>query len=406
MRKTVVIVGGGASGFFAAANIANLNADWKVVLLEKGGQFLGKVKISGGGRCNVTHACFDPKRLVQFYPRGSRELLGPFHRFQASDTVEWFESRGVQLKTEADGRMFPTTDSSQTIIDCLVNEAVKGGVELRLHSGMVQLEHAPSSLHAFRIGVNDNESLEADALVIATGSSNLVWKKLEELGHQLVEPVPSLFTFNIADPRINQLPGISVPNATVQLEGSALLTDGPLLITHWGLSGPAILKMSAIAARELAQRAYHFNIKVSWKGDKTPLQWVESIHEMRKIHSSRQVKTTPMEALPSRLWNSLIPLHVLDKRWADLSKAEILELGEVLGACVMEVNGKSTFKEEFVTAGGIELKEVNFKTMESRICPRLHFAGELLDIDGITGGFNFQAAWTTGWIAGKAMAAT
>jgi len=403
-KKRVVIIGGGAAGFFAAIRCAELNRNAEVIILERGREVLGKVKVSGGGRCNVTHACFDATELIKRYPRGGRELLGPFHRFGCADTVAWFEQRGVPTKTEADGRMFPQSNSSQTIMDCLQDAARKAGVKVFLQQRVENIQAPNEKQAAWSIATKD-QTLYADSLLVATGSSASVWEWLRELGHTIVPPVPSLFTFNIADARIQGLEGIAVPNASTKVEGEKLSDSGPLLITHWGMSGPAILRLSAYGARLLAERKYDFHLLVNW-ASQAPEDVKAMIEACRKNDARKQVLSTPLLALPARLWRSLVAAAGIgmEMKWADLNKQQLQGLLEQLTAARFRVNGKSTFKEEFVTAGGISLREVNFKTFESKLLPNLYFAGEVLDIDAVTGGFNFQAAWTGGWIAGEAMA--
>jgi len=364
---------------------------------------LEKVKISGGGRCNVTHACWTPMELVKNYPRGFKELLGPFNRFAAGDTVDWFEKRGVPLKIEEDGRMFPETDDSQTIIDCLWESAIRAGVKIRTQTRVKHFDFGINS-EQWKIITEDQEFI-ADKLLLATGSNPFVWKALQGMGHQIIPPVPSLFTFNIKDARIQDLPGISVPEALVQVKNSKLSAKGPLLITHWGMSGPAILKLSAWDARELADLNYDFTIIVNWLNQKTDTV-LEDLLELKNDHPKKQIFANPQFGLTTRLWKKLVAAAKIseEKRWADLSKKEMQALVHQLCNAEFPVKGKSTFKEEFVTAGGIDLKEVNFKTFESKLFPGLYFAGEVLNIDAITGGFNFQAAWTGGWIVGEAMA--
>ncbi len=402
-KNRVVVIGGGAAGFFAAIRCAELNRDVEVVILERGKEALGKVKVSGGGRCNVTHACFDASELIKRYPRGGRELLGPFHRFGCGDTVEWFEQRGVRLKTESDGRMFPVTDNSQTIMDCLWDAARKAGVKIFLQQRVEGLLPPSEQQPAWTVRTKD-QVLYADRLMLATGSSTAVWEWLRELGHTIVPPVPSLFTFNIKDPRILGLEGISVPLATTAVEGTKLNDAGPLLITHWGLSGPAILRLSAYGARELAERNYDFQLLVNWTGQE-PDAIKMTLESSRKNDARKQVFPQAMFGLPSRLWRSLVTAAGIlpETKWADLNKQQFQGLLAQLTAARFQVRGKSTFKEEFVTAGGVSLREVNFKTFESKLLSGLYFAGEVLDIDAVTGGFNFQAAWTGGWIAGEAM---
>lgn len=396
----IIVVGGGAAGFFAAIRCAELNPRAQVSILERGKSVLEKVRISGGGRCNVTHACWTPTELIKHYPRGAKELLGPFHRFACGDTVDWFEKRGVPLKIEADGRIFPTSDDSQTIIGCLRHSALNAGVEVLTS---VRVDGIFFENNNWKI-LTEERILIADKILIASGSNTRVWEMLQALGHSIVAPVPSLFTFNIKDERIQGLAGISVPTALVQIEKSKLEAKGPLLITHWGLSGPAILKLSAWGARELADLNYHFSILVNWVNQKEEVVF-EDLSHIKTSDPKKQVHANPPFGLTSRLWKSLLHSALIpeEKKWADLSKKELQKICQQLCACSLSVNGKSTFKEEFVTAGGVELKEVNFKTFESKLFPGLFFAGEVLNIDAITGGFNFQAAWTGGWIAGEAL---
>ena len=404
MKKRVIIIGGGAAGFFAAIRCAELNPEAEVTILEAGREVLSKVRISGGGRCNVTHACFVPKELSKFYPRGERELIGPFHRFCSGDTVDWFEKRGVPTKIEEDGRMFPASNSSQTIVDCLWGSAQAAGVEVQMQQRVQQLEPPAEGRPHWLVHTKEN-SYPADAVMVASGSSPAMWKLLAELGHSIVEPVPSLFTFNIKDARIEGLPGLSVPKATVQVQGSKLQASGPLLITHWGLSGPAILRLSAWGARELATRKYQFTLRVNWLS--LSLEFVrEELDGLRREMQKKQLMANTQFGLPTRLWRSLVAGAGISEqlRWAELSNKGLNKLAEELVNGQYAVNGKSTFKEEFVTAGGVDLREIDFKTFQSKLFPGLFFAGEVLNIDAITGGFNFQAAWTGGWIAGEAMA--
>lgn len=399
----IVVVGGGAAGFFAAIRAAELNPDASIVILERGKNVLEKVKISGGGRCNVTHACWTPQELVKFYPRGAKELLGPFHRFACGDTVDWFEKRGVALKIEEDGRMFPETDDSQTIINCLWESAMRAGVKIWTQTRVKHFDTSANS-NQWKI-ITEEKELIADKLLLATGSNPFIWKSLLGMGHRIIPPVPSLFTFNIKDERIKDLPGISVPEALVQVKNSKLSAKGPLLLTHWGMSGPAILKLSAWGARELAELNYDCTILVNWVNQKAELV-EETLTELKSDHPKKQIFANPQLGLTTRLWKSLLTAAQIseEKRWADISKKELQALVNQLCNAEFQVKGKSTFKEEFVTAGGVDLKEVNFKTFESKRFPNLYFAGEVLNIDAITGGFNFQAAWTGGWIAGTAMA--
>ena len=403
MGKRVVIIGGGAAGYFAAIACAEANPEAEITLLEKGKDVLGKVLISGGGRCNVTHACFDPRELVTFYPRGSRELLGPFNKFQPGDTMEWFADRGVELKIESDNRVFPVTDSSQTIIDCLLEMADSNGITVLTSSGVKSFQ--PNDDETWEVKTNDGTTYTADAVMIAAGSSKMMWDNLKKVGHKIIEPVPSLFTFNIKDPRIKGLSGISVPNATVQIAASDLEASGPLLITHWGLSGPAVLRLSAWGARELSDRFYRFPILINWVGRDEELVLAD-LNDEKKDSGKKRIGNHAMFGIPLRLWKSMVEAAGIKSTatWGDLSNKHLKDLCTELTCAVFQVSGKSTFKEEFVTAGGVDLKEVDFKTFQSRLCPNLYLAGEILDIDGITGGFNFQAAWTGGFLAGNAMA--
>ena len=403
-KLNIIIIGGGAAGFFAAIRAAECNPAAQVIILEKSKDVLGKVKVSGGGRCNLTHACFVPRELSKFYPRGEKELLGPFNRFACGDTIEWFEKRGVKTKIEADGRMFPVSDDSQTIVDCLWAAARKSGVNIYTNTALKAL-HAPSASNPNWIIETAQQKLFAQQVMIASGSSPSMWAILAQLGHTIIEPVPSLFTFNIKDPRLTDLLGISVPLAEVKVEGSKLSSTGPLLITHWGMSGPAILKLSAWGARELAALQYKFAIRINWIMAKLE-NTRQDLEDLKQEDGRKMVSANTQFGLPIRLWKRLVGATGIrdDKRWADLSKKEIQTLAEELTQGRFQVNGKSTFKEEFVTAGGVDLKEVDFKTFGSKLFPGLFFAGEVLNIDAITGGFNFQAAWTGGWIAGEAMA--
>lgn len=396
----VVIAGGGAAGFFTAINIGETNLKLKIAILERGKDVLQKVGVSGGGRCNVTHACFVPDDLIKFYPRGEKELRGPFNRFCSGDTIEWFEKRGVELKIEEDGRMFPVTDSSQTIIDCFLDATKKLGIDILTGQSIQSLYKSDSH---WKIDTQ-NETYVAQNLVMAAGSNTKMWDMLAEMGHTIVEPVPSLFTFNIKDPRIKDLMGVSA-QASVKVKGTKLEASGPLLITHWGMSGPGILRLSAWGARELAAKNYQFTLIVNWL-DGMDAEGCETELKSLKLENAKKAvgKKSPF-AFPNRLWESLVTASGIDSetRWADLSKKQLEALTQQLTNGHFQVNGKSTFKEEFVTAGGVSLKEVNFKTMESKVLPNLYFAGEILDIDAITGGFNFQNAWTGGYIAAQAI---
>ncbi len=402
MKKTVdiLIIGGGAAGFFTAINAAERNPHSKIVILERGKEVLTKVRISGGGRCNVTHAEFIPKELSKKYPRGEKELLGPFHHFMTGDTIDWFEQRGVALKIEEDGRMFPETDSSQTIIDCFLSEAERLGVEVFLNHS-VQGISKPGDLWEVTTTQGD---FQAKHLVMATGSNPKIWNLLESLGHRMVPPVPSLFTFNIKDQRIADLPGVST-NASVKVLGTGLESEGPLLITHWGLSGPAILKLSAWGARELNELGYKFTLEVNWLDALSFDEVLEQLKEIKQDNAKQLAAKYPHFELPKRLWQSLVNASGIDTetKWAEVNKQQLQNLASQLTQSRFEVDGKSTFKEEFVTAGGVELKEINFKTFESKRHKNLYLAGEVLNIDAITGGFNFQNCWTGGYLVAQAI---
>lgn len=405
-QRQVVVVGGGAAGFFGAITCAEaLQGHGSVTLLERGAHFLQKVKISGGGRCNVTHSCFEPKELAKRYPRGGPALIGAFHRFQAADTVKWFEGRGVVLKTEPDGRMFPTTDQSQTIINCLTHAARDSGVELRTNCGVERVERRAEG--GFKLVLAAGETILCDALLLATGGTKAVDVLAASLGHAIEPPVPSLFTFHIADARLEGLSGLAVERATVSVPGTKLKETGPVLITHWGLSGPGILRLSAWGARELAACDYKFALRVNWLPDHNFDSVIALAQAQRGLTGAKRVLNVALGGLPSRLWERLVAKAGIAEQtqWAGLNKAQTQALARLLVESEFAVTGKSMNKEEFVTCGGVRLAEVDFKTMASRVCPGLYFAGELLDIDGITGGFNFQAGWTTGWLAGNAMAA-
>ncbi|MGA2785928.1 MAG: NAD(P)/FAD-dependent oxidoreductase [Verrucomicrobiota bacterium] len=433
--RRVVVVGGGAAGFFAAITCAEAAPDAEVAVLERGPQFLAKVRISGGGRCNVTHACFDARELTARYPRGGRALLAPFKNFQASDTVAWFESRGVKLKTEADGRMFPVSDSSEIIVNCLLHSARAAGVKLQLNCGVERVtrlpggkyevelgRRAPSRHEPFPVLAGQNaepvlgapstvgsDPITCDRLLLATGGCRAAaaGQLAVALGHTLEPPVPSLFTFRIESPWLRSLAGISVGAVEVSVPAAKLRERGPLLVTHQGLSGPAILRLSAWGARALHGLNYRFPLQVNW----LPQLNAETIAAELKLRQTAQparlVVNVPVTPLPARLWEQLVLAAGIarDTRWAALSRAAQHQLVQQLIRTEFAVTGKSLNQDEFVTCGGVRLGEVNFKTMESKVCPGLFFAGELLDIDGVTGGFNFQAAWTTGWLAGRAMAA-
>ena len=403
--QRIVIVGGGAAGFFAAITCAELRRGAEIIILEKTSHFLSKVKISGGGRCNVTHACFDARELTTRYPRGERALIAPFKQFQASDTVAWFAERGVKLKTEDDGRMFPTTDSSQTIIDCLLNAARDAGVKLKTNCGV---ESALKKPDGFELELSNGETMASDKLLLATGGcrTTALGQLAVSLGHSLESPVPSLFTFHIEKAWLRELTGVSVENVVASVPEIKLREQGPLLVTHWGLSGPAILRVSAWGARELHDANYHFPLQINWLPHLNEEKLAAEFSSRRNSQPAKAIVNYPVAPLPSRLWEQLVMASSIprDARWSSLSHSAQHKLIQQLLRTEFPVTGKSLNKDEFVTCGGVRLNEVNFKTMESKICPGLFFAGEVLDIDGITGGFNFQAAWTTGWLAGRAMA--
>ena len=400
----IAIVGGGAAGFFAAITAARANADCKVSLFERSSQFLSKVRISGGGRCNVTHALVDPRMFTTRYPRGERELISPFHRFSADDTVAWFEARGVPLKREEDGRMFPVTDSSQTVIDCLIKEAKDAGVQLFTRKGLETARVRAEG--GFDLKFNDGESIACDRLLLATGGCRSIGgvELARSLGHTIEPPVPSLFSLHVPAAWLRSLPGVSVND--VQLSVEKLRERGPLLITHNGISGPAVLRLSAWGARALHEKDYRFSLRVNWVPQMNEAELRAEFQSRRQTEPTRRVNNSPIGALPARLWENLVSNAGIfpETIWTSLTRAGMNELIQHLRATQLEVDGKSLNKDEFVTCGGVRLREINFKTMESRVTPNLYFAGELLDVDGITGGFNFQAAWTTGWIAGHAMA--
>ena len=414
MIYDVIVIGGGAAGYFAAINCAEARRDFKVLILERGKEVLNKVRISGGGRCNLTHNCPDPTELIKNYPRGSRELRGPFYEFGQPETLDWFHKRGVNTKIESDGRMFPTTDKSQTIMDCLTTSAKKAGVELQLGSRVTDLEKQEDG--SWKVLFAHQKPLFAKKVMVAAGSSNGLWKILERLGHTIVKPVPSLFTFNIKDPRIASLMGTSIPEGHFSLISNfdkkarrkyQLESNGSLLITHWGLSGFGVLRMSAWAARALADLNYKADLKVNWLHPQRETEVESKLLKLKSEWSKKTVQSlSPFPTITARLWKSFSnhALNNVEKNWADLNKKDLKQLTENLSNATYNINGKSTFKEEFVTAGGVTLKEINFKRFESKLLPNLFMAGEILDIDAVTGGFNFQAAWTGGWIAGRSMA--
>ncbi len=405
-KTRVVVVGGGAAGFFAAITCAEkLGPAGEVTIYETTANPLAKVRVSGGGRCNVTHACFEPRELVKRYPRGGRELLGAFHRFQPRDTVAWFAARGVELKTEDDGRMFPITDDSATIVECLTAAAEKAGVRVCTSLGVRTAEAGGGG---FWLTLTDGSNVRSEKLLLATGGnrSSAGFTIAERLGHTIEPLVPSLFTFHIDDARLIGLSGVAMENVTVAIPGTKLRESGAMLITHWGLSGPAILKLSAWGARELAGRNYEFSILINFAPPHSRETLARELEAVRAKNLRKQIATWSPLPMPQRLWERLVTSAGIPATttWTGIANATLLHLATQLTAAELKVVGKSLFKEEFVTCGGVRLSEVDFRRMESRKCPGLHFAGEVLDIDGVTGGFNFQSAWTTGTIAGEAMA--
>lgn len=398
----LIVIGGGAAGFFGAISAAEIGIP-NILILEGGPEILNKVRISGGGRCNVTHSCYDPRELVENYPRGIKNLIGAFHRFQPADTITWFADQGVELKVESDGRMFPTTDKSETIVNALTSAAHKNGVTWHTRC---KVEKVRKIDHHFELETTEGTTYLTKSLLVATGGIRSKYARIpaENLGHKLSDPVPSLFTFKIEDYRLHGLPGVSVPNALIQV--GKIETRGPLLITHWGLSGPAILKASAWGARELSKTDYQFTLKVNWTGNET-LDSLEQIFDVqRREHGKRKVeKRSILEGVTRRLWQRLTETAKINAEttWANITREQSCRLAHELTNAKFKVTGKSLNKEEFVTCGGVSLDDINLKTMESKSIPNLYFAGEVLDIDGVTGGFNFQSAWTTGHLAGIAI---
>lgn len=413
--RRIAIIGGGAAGYFAAITAAETDRSAEVVLFEATGYLLTKVRISGGGRCNTTHACFEPRELVKCYPRGARELIGPLHQFGPRETVAWFAARGVELKTEPDGRMFPVTDDSGTIVDCLQQTAAELAVTTRLRTPVRSLErpdaaaNTDASASPFVLTLGDGSVEHFDRVVLTTGGNRGSGghAMAEAMGHRIEQIAPSLFTFQIDDARLTGIEGLSVPEAEVWVPGTKLRERGPVLVTHWGLSGPGILRLSAWGARELAERDYQFEVRVSWNGETNEQRVREQLAAGRNGLGKKQIRNANPLGLPGRLWERLVDAAEIaaGTMWVNLPKTGLAALATAVAASGFQVTGKSMNKEEFVTCGGVRLKEVDFKRMESRLCPGLHFAGEVLDIDGITGGFNFQSAWTTAHLAGQAAAA-
>ncbi len=404
----LVIICGGAAGLFTAVNTARLQPNWKILVVEKTGKLLSKVKVSGGGRCNVTHACFDKREFPLYYPRGASLIKKYIHQFFTTDTIEWFQQRGVQLKKESDGRMFPNTDDSQTIIDVLLREASRYGVEFQLHATLVGLKKHQTK---FEIQLSNGKNIDAFYCCLACGGlnkeSSFEW--LRQLGHSVIKPVPSLFTFNCPGHSLTGLMGVTVPVVKVKISGTKLEQTGPVLITHWGLSGPAVLRLSAWGARLLHEKEYRFSIQLNWlEGEGWNSASVLSYFEQqRQEHPSQQVTNSRMFHLPQRLWDYFLTESGItpQTRFAELKKKDENKLIKLLTDMTMDVSGKTTFKEEFVTAGGIDCAEIEATTMQSKLIPDLYFAGEIMDVDGITGGFNFQHAWSSGYLAALSIAA-
>ena len=399
--NNVIIIGGGAAGYFTAINAKENNPELDIIILEKGKDVLQKVKISGGGRCNVTHACFEPKELVKFYPRGEKELLGPFHQFMTGDTFEWFDNRGVPLKIEDDNRVFPEANTSQAIIDCFQKLVEKLKIKVFTNHGVNSVSRQENKW----IINTKSQVFEADKLVIAAGSSKKVWQLCESLDHAIIAPVPSLFTFNINDKRLLDLLGTSVPNATVKISNTKLEASGPLLITHWGMSGPAVLKLSAFGARILADKNYQYNVEVNWLSRPTAKVLNVLLNLKKKEPRKTVILKSPFTEISKRLWERFVVASEIQstQNWADLNNYQLENLANQLTKGIFNANGRTTFKDEFVTAGGIDLKEINFKRFESKKHKNLFFVGEVLNIDAVTGGFNFQNAWTGGYICANAL---
>jgi len=400
-KKKIAVIGGGAAGFFFAINCAEKNPTYQIDIFEKSPKVLEKVRISGGGRCNVTHACFEPKALAKNYPRGEKELIAPFYQFQPQDVVAWFEKRGVQLKAEADGRMFPTTDNSETIIDCFLLEAKKNNISIHTKTGIDAIK---KTANGWLIKPSTDSEKSYDALFIATGNAAKMWEILAAIGHNLIPPVPSLFTFKIKDKLIDNLMGVSVKNAMAKFDKKNQET-GPVLITHWGLSGPAILRLSAWGAKALSEVNHQFQLSVNWAGTQNSNQISELFKQQKNAHSKKQITNQNLFDIPTRLWERLCEISDIKSTeiWADTSNKKLEALAQHCTNYRFAVMGKATNKDEFVTAGGVNLREIDFKTMESKLLPGLYFGGEVLNIDAITGGYNFQAAWTTAWVAAKAI---
>ncbi|MBI4944810.1 MAG: NAD(P)/FAD-dependent oxidoreductase [Bacteroidetes bacterium] len=401
----VIVIGGGAAGFFSALSCKQYHPEYSVTILERSDKLLAKVKVSGGGRCNVTHACFENTQLAKFYPRGGKQLKKAFFQFNTKDTVEWFESRGVKLKSEADNRMFPVSDNSQTIIDCLMKEADKLGVVIQKGVSISSISKMKNGDAKYCVSTADGKEIIADEIIIASGGSQKMegFNWLKQLGHTIVSPVPSLFTFNMSGEPIRKLMGVVANPVSIKIKGTKLSSEGALLITHWGMSGPAVLKLSSWGARKLNAMNYKFEVGINWLGDKNEQQVRDWLDTELKIIGKRQVGNKNPFQLTNRLWLYFLEKNGIDAEttWNQLKKKSLNKLLNTLVNDSYKAEGKTTFKEEFVTCGGVSLDEVSFETMESKVCPGIYFAGEVLDIDAVTGGFNFQAAWTTGFIAGK-----
>lgn len=401
MNQKAIIIGGGAAGFMAAVNIAKWRPDLQVIILEQSSKVLAKVKISGGGRCNVTNACESPKELVLNYPRGQKELLGPFHIFNTTHTRQWFLERGVKLKVEKDGRVFPVSDSSQSIIDCFLNEAEKYHVKIVTQQKIVEINKNKDSFEV----KTDTNTWQGDYLFLATGSNTSAWKWIAKLGHQIIDPVPSLFTFTIKDDLLQGLSGQSFRNLQARFSFQKKYMQGDLLITHWGLSGPLVLKLSAWYSRELFQENYQATVIVNFI-NKTTQDCFEELISHKNLHPKKHVSNTAIYEVSNRFWLRCLELCDIknDMNWSDCKNANLQKLAVILTQKEFQMTGKAAFKEEFVTAGGVHLKEIDMKTMQSKLIPNLYFGGEVLNIDAVTGGFNFQAAWTTAFIAAQSMA--
>lgn len=406
-KKKIVVVGGGAAGFFCAIQVAEKHRDWEVIILEKSSKILTKVKVSGGGRCNVTHACPDVEKLLLKYPRGQRFVKKTFYKFATKDTIEWFANNGVTLHTEKDGRMFPTTNNSETIIDCFLQKVHQYNIQVLTNHEVMNVVKLNVE-NKFEITLANDQKISADAICLATGgmlkSEKLKW--LTSFGHEIIEPVPSLFTFNVVDKKITSLMGVAIDNASIQWKGSKYMERGPILITHWGISGPAAIKLSAWCAREMAATNYEGAIVINWTPEYNEASLKMEWFNLRMDLGKREIGSKNPFNLPQRLWHFLLQEAAiqLTTKWADLKSTQQQILIQILTRYTLDIKGKTTFKEEFVTCGGVDLKDIDPLTMESKLCPGLHFAGEMMDVDGITGGFNFQHAWTSGWIAAQDIA--